>query len=153
VDDFRIQKERLAVILTLVGGACLHGYIFVQPAAHGFPGESALRVFNGDEPFFPIQLEGGEVILVAKDRVAEVLWSALPAEDDVRLQSAGRMRLDVTLAGGSARSGLVLVEMPSQRARPLDFLNQHDQRFLTLYDDEGVRLLNLRQIDSVRSPD
>ena len=154
MDYYRIDKHRLAVTLTLVGGRCLRGHIFVQPAAQGLPdGDNPLRVLNGAEPFFPLQADNGDVILVAKERVAEVWGSTLHAEDDLRRQSARCMQLEITLAAGVVRCGSVLVEMPSNRARPLDFLNRHNQRFLTLYEDEGVRLLNIRQIDSVRPLD
>ena len=154
MDYYRIDKHRLAVTLTLVGGRCLRGHIFVHPAGQGLPeGENPLRVLNGTEPFFPLQADNGDVILVAKERVAEVWGSTLHAEDELRRQSARCMHIEVTLAAGVVRCGSVLVELPSSRARPLDYLNQHNQRFLTLYDDEGVRLLNMRQIDSVRQLD
>ncbi len=154
MDSYRIEKQRLAVTLTLVGGGCLCGHIFVQPAPYGLPGgDDPLRIFNGTESFFPLQADGGDVLLVAKDRVAEVCGPLRPADDELRSQSARRIHLEIRLMGGAVRSGFVLVELPSERARLLDFLNQHDQRFLTLHDGTGVRLLNIRQIDSVRPLD
>ena len=151
VDYYRIDKHRLAVTLTLAGGGCLRGHIFVQPAVYGLPeGDNPLRELKGAEPFFPVQADDGDVILVAKERVVEVWGPTLHTPDELRRQSARCMHLEVRLATGVVRCGSVVVEMPSNRARPLDFLNQHHQRFLTLYDNEGVRLLNMRQIDSVR---
>ncbi len=158
MDSYRIEKQRLAVTLTLVGGGSLHGHIFVQPSAHGHrqyedPYEDPVRVLNGTEPFFPLATDTGEVTLVAKERVEEVRGTALVIEDELRRASARAMQLEVRLASGSVHAGSVLAEMPSQQPRPLDFLNQHDKRFLTLHTNEGVRLINTRQIDSVRPLD
>jgi hypothetical protein len=154
VDWYRIEKQRLAVTLKLLGGVSVRGHVFLGPTARGYhDGEDPVRVFNAPEPFLPIELESGEVLLVAKNRVEEVWGMTLAAEDDVRLASARSMRLEVRLAGGSAHCGCVAVELPAQQARLLDFLNQHDARFLTLHTPEGTRLLNTRQIESVRPLD
>ena len=154
VDDYRIQKERLAITLTLVGGEQVRGHIFVQPLAYAHRGrEEPIDLFNGPEPFFPLEVEGGEVLLVAKDRVVEVAGINAAEEDEVRLASARMALLQVTLSCGIAHFGSMRLELPSDRPRLLDHLNGGTERFLTLYTDRGVRLVNRAMIERVRPLD
>ncbi|MEP6692117.1 MAG: hypothetical protein ABJD07_13235 [Gemmatimonadaceae bacterium] len=152
---YRIEKERLSVSLTLAGGVRVDGHIFVQPQAYGYSGhEHAIDIFNGTEPFVPVQTEHG-VIFIAKDRVVEVdgIEPEDAAIDEMRRASSRSASLEVTLAGGETRAGTVLLEMPSDRPRLLDFLNRLEDRFLAITSDDGVRLINTRMIERVRPLD
>ncbi len=154
MDDYCIQKERLAITLTLVGGEQLRGHIFVQPLTYAHRGrEEPIGVFNDPEPFFPLEVDGGEMLLVAKDRVVEVSGITAAEDDDVRRASAPMALLQVTLTGGIARFGSMRLEVPSDRPRLLDHLNCGSERFLTLYTDRDVRLVNRAMIERVRPLD
>src|SRR5262245_31514882 len=72
-NDYRIQKERLAVVLTTVSGDRLDGDVFVQPSARNRIGrEDVTDVVNSAEPFFQLVTGGGATYLIAKDQVREV---------------------------------------------------------------------------------
>jgi hypothetical protein len=106
-------------------------------------------VLNSNERFFPIETPDGETLLVAKDRVVDVL-AELPGDgDELRRASARSARLDIVLSGGVVRSGLVLLELPSDQPRLLDYLNRLSDRFLVLYDADGTRLINRALIERV----
>ena len=154
MDDYRIEKERLAITLTLIGGEQVRGHIFVQPPAYAHRGrEESIDLFNDPEPFFPLEIEGGEMLLVAKDRVAEVSGIKAAEDDDVRRASARMALLQVKLTGGIAFFGSMRLELPSDRPRLLDYLNGCTERFLTLYTDRDVRLVNRAMIECVRPLD
>jgi hypothetical protein len=71
--EFRIEKDRCAVQVSLVSGESLTGAMFVQHAGEGDPRrESAVDVLNSADRFFPIETGAGETVLVAKDQVVEV---------------------------------------------------------------------------------
>lgn len=149
--EFRIEKDRCAVQLSLVSGETITGAMFIQHADNGDPRrESARDVLNSAERFFPIETPEGETLLVAKDRVVEVL-AELPDDDDdeLRRASARSALLDIVLSGGVVRSGLVLLEMPAGQPRLLDYLNRLSDRFLVLYATDGTRLLNRALIERV----
>lgn len=149
--EFRIEKDRCAVQLSLLGGETITGAMFVQHAGEGDPRrESAREVLNSAERFFPVQTPEGETLLVAKDRVVEVL-AELPTDDDEELRraSARSAVLEIVLAGGIVRSGIVLIEMPAGQPRLLDYLNKLSDRFLVLYAADGTRLLNCALIERV----
>ncbi len=152
---YRIEKERLSVSLTLAGGLRVDGHIFVQPQAYGYNGhEHAIDVFNGADPFVALQTENG-VLFVAKDSVADVFGLAdeEAALDEMRRASARSAALEVTLVGGTVHTGTVLLEMPTDRPRLLDFLNRYEERFLAISEEQGVRLVNTSMIERVRPLD
>ena len=149
--EFRIEKDRCAVRLSLVSGETITGAMFVQHVGEGDPRrESARDVLNAPERFFPIETADGETLLVAKDRVVEVLAAERPTDDDeLRRLSARSALLDIVLSGGVVRSGIVLLELPAGQPRLLDYLNRLSDRFLVLYAPEGTRLVNRALIERV----
>ena len=152
--EFRIAKDRCSVVLALVSGETIAGAMFVQHAGEGDPRrESARDVLNAAERFFPVETAEGETLLVAKDRVIDALVD-LPGDGDVggdelRRASARSALLEIVLFGGVVRSGLVLLELPTDQPRLLDYLNRLSDRFLVLYAAEGTRLVNRALIERV----
>jgi hypothetical protein len=157
VYQYRIEKDRLAVTIRLHGGERVNGYIFVQPSIYRHLGrEEPVDVFNAPEPFFPLQSELG-TLLLAKDRVIEA-WPAETEpeeeEDEMRHASARAVGVQLTLTDGSERCGTILLELPSDRPRVLDFLNTMTDRFISMYDEDGaLHLVNTRAIERVRPLD
>lgn len=154
VDTYRIEKERLDVTLTLIGGEVVEGRIFVPAPLLGHAAElDPASVFNDQDLFFPLELANGEVLLMCKARVIEV--AGLPLGDDIDdlRGSAPMSLLQITLAGGITHFGSMRLEVRADRPRLLDYLNDCDQTFLTLYTDQGVRLVNRAMIESVRPLD
>ena len=148
--EFRIEKDRCAVVLSLVSGETVTGAMFIQHAGEGEPRrESARDVLNSPERFFPIETARGQTLLVAKDQVVDAL-AELPGDaDELRRMSARSAVLDLVLWGGVVRSGLVLLELPACQPRLLDYLNRLSDRFLVLYAAEGTRLVNRALIERV----
>lgn len=151
-DDFRIEKERLAVAVTTESGERLRGDLFVQRYARYRLGrEEAADVLNSDEPYFPLALADDDVtLLIAKARVRDV---ALPRSDGSEPTRARPATVEVVLAGGDVLLGEVLLEVALPCPRLLDFLNRATQRFITLHTAGGIRLVNSRLIERVRPLD
>ena len=147
--EFRIEKDRCSVTLSLVSGETIAGTMFVQHADETDPRrETARDVLNSSERFFPVETTSGTV-LVAKDRVVDVLAELPDDGDELRRASARSARLEIVLCGGVVRSGLVLLELPTGQPRLLDYLNRLSDRFLVLYATEGTRLVNRALIERV----
>ncbi len=154
VDAYRIEKERLAVTVTLVGGVELHGYIFLQPRVYGYSSHfEPVALFNDRELFFPLELDNGDVTLLSKARVTDISGLPLADEDDLVRASSPMALVEVTMAGGLTRLGSMRLEVRADRPRLLDYLNDINQRFLMLYSDNGVRLMNTKLIERVRPLD
>lgn len=152
--DYRIEKQRLGVTVLLASGDTVRGHVFVQPSVYGVhPHAGPHALFNDPEPFFPLELEDGGVLLVAKARVADVSGSSELADDELRRLAAREAMMEITLSSGTSYVGTVLLELPSDRPRLLDLLNDARERFLTLYTSDGVRFINRALIERVRPLD
>lgn len=156
-NDYRIEKSRCPVVVTTRSGDQLAGDMFLQLHSQRRAGpEAPGDLLNDDDPFFPIVLEDGETLLLAKRRLLEVVVPDLEAPDqDEAIPDAGVRfaPVEVVLTGGVHRTGTVKLELPFERPRLLDYLNRYRERFVTLYAEDGVRLLNRRCIERVRPLD
>ena len=71
-NDVRIEKEHVAVSITMFGGEALSGSVFAPQIYPPGGVEEPLQLLNEAEPFFPLGLATGEVLLIAKHRVLEI---------------------------------------------------------------------------------
>ena len=151
--EFRIEKERLPVVVVTTAGDRMFGDIFVQAyIRHRSGREEPSDIMNGPEPFFPLAVASGEMVLISKDWVREVEIVGEARADDAAMASQPAT-VEITVSGGPTRSGRVYLEVPFDRPRLLDFLNRFDQRFLALHTDDGTRLVNVRLLERVRQLD
>jgi hypothetical protein len=156
VNLYRIETEKKSVILTMLGGEELRGNVFIHFSSYRpFELEDVSELLNSDTPFFPLGLENGEVILVSKERVAEVAADRGESTSDEQshTERAATALLQIVLVGGEVRLGSIRLEAPPDRARILDYLNALTSRFLTLYTSKEARMINRSLIDRVRPLD
>ena len=156
VNLYRIETAKKAVILTMFGGEELRGDVFIHFSSYRpFELEDVSELLNADSPFFPLGLENGEVILVSKERVAEVAADRgeSTSEERTRTEPSPTALLQIVLVGGEIRLGSIRLEAPPDRARILDYLNALTSRFLTLYTSNEARMINRSLIDRVRPLD
>lgn len=142
LNDFRIEKSRLPVVLMTVEGQRISGDLFVQASARNKLGhETPHDILNAPESFFPIATMKGRTLLLAKDEVRE-LFVAREDVDDQEWEFGTPAEVDVVMRGGSRHVGTILLQQASGRQRVLDHLNRFQDRFLPLYKDDGIVLLN-----------
>jgi hypothetical protein len=156
VNQYRIETAHKAVILTMFGGEELRGNVFIHFSSYRpFELEDVSELLNADSPFFPLELANGEVILVSKERVAEVAANRGEAASDEQSLTAPSPTalLQIVLVGGEVRLGAIQLDAPPDRARILDYLNALTSRFLTLYTSNEARMINRSLIDRVRPLD
>ena len=153
---YRIETTRKAVILTMLGGEEVRGNVFIHFSSYRpFELEDVSELFNSESPFFPLELDNDEVILISKERVAEIAADRSEAPSDLppRDPPSPTALLQVLLVGGEVRLGSIRLDAPPDRARVLDYLNALRSRFLTLYTSNEARLINRSLIDRVRPLD
>jgi hypothetical protein len=151
-NDVRIEKERVAVSITMVGGELLSGSLFTPQIYPPGGLEDPLQLLNEAEPFFPLGLATGEVLLIAKDRVLEIRLDEVTPGEELP-GSAPTALLQLTLAGGTTHVGSMRLEVRTSHPRVLDYMNHCTVRFMALRTDEGVRLINRKMIERVRPLD
>ena len=149
-DDYRIEKVRLPVEVTLANGHRLDGDVFVQAFARFRAGpEEPHDLLNDDDPFLPLVRGEGGLFLVQKSQIA-VVSSPLPATDDAADTGVVGMKVEFTLLDGSAHSGSIFPELRVDRPRLVDFLNDTPLRFLALFAADRQHLVNRAHIAYAR---
>lgn len=142
----------MAVSITMVGGELLSGSLFAPQIYPPGGVEDPLRLLNESEPFFPLGLPTGEVLLISKARVLEIELDGTSGLEELP-GSAPTALLQLTLAGGLTHVGSVRLEVRTTRPRVLDYMNHCTEHFMALRTDEGVRLINREMIERVRPLD
>ena len=146
--QYRIEKMRRFVAVTLRGGQRIDGEIFLRPTArYQTRPELPIDLLNDGKPFFPV-LSNGVVLLLAKANVAAVETSN-ELDDEFAAPVLG-LAVEVTLTDGKACRGSVFLETRADRPRLLDFLNSYNEQFVALVEANRVFLVNRSSIVHVR---
>lgn len=151
MSDYRIQKVRRPVEVTLANGHTLGGDVFCQASVRFRAGpEEPLDLLNDEESFLPVAVSEGDVRLVQKAQIA-VVAAELPQEsDDMVATGVVGMRVEFTLIDGSSHVGSIFPELPADRPRLVDFLNDTPLNFLALFTADKLLLVNRVHIAYVR---
>lgn len=150
MSDYRIEKVRHRVELTLVNGKRLEGDIFLQAFARFRAGpEEPLDVLNDADAFLPLVLSTGELLVVQKAQIAVVATELPPTDESAETGVLG-MRVEITLVNGETRSGSVFPEVRADRPRLVDFLNDTPLRFLPLFAAEHLLLVSRKHVAYAR---
>lgn len=151
MSDYRIQKVRRPVEVILANGRSLRGDVFCQPSTRFRRGpEEPLDLLNDEESFLPLAMAEGDVRLVQKAHIA-VVTAPLPREsDDMAATGVVGMRVEFTLIDGSSHVGSIFPELPADRPRLVDFLNDTPLNFVALFTTDQLRLVNRVHIAYVR---
>lgn len=157
MSDYRIEKIRCPVVVRLHSGDAVSGEIFLQPFVRpGGGDERPLDILNSRDPFFPLALPDGDMLLVAKEQVLAVATDngADVDDGDDGIEALSRpMVVEVRLINGDKHAGAIFLDMPTERPRLLDFLNRDGERFLTLHGTDRRFLINRQAIEHVRPLD
>jgi hypothetical protein len=150
MSDYRIEKIRRSVEVTLDNGFRVDGDVFCQSVGRFRAGpDEPLDLLNDDEPFLPLVVSDGSIRLIQKVHIA-VMGTALPDGDDAVDTGVLGMRVALTLVDGSEHVGTIFPELPPDRPRLTDFLNDTPLRFFALFTTDQLRLVNRVHIAYVR---
>jgi hypothetical protein len=150
ISDYRIEKIRHRVEVTLANGQRLDGDVFVQAVARYHAGaEEPLDLLNDDDLFLPLVMPMGEAFLVQKTQIA-VVGTSLPEGDDAIDRGVVGMRVECTLIDGSSHVGSIFPEVRITRQRLVDVMNDFPHRFLPLFTADQLRLVSRLHIAYVR---
>ena len=154
MSDYRIEKSRSPVVIKTHSGETITGEMFLQPFARPDGGtERPADILNGKDPFFPVALTDGQLLLVAKGQVLELATDVGRDEYEERSRIARPAIIELRLISGATHAGAIFLEMPVEHSRLLDFLNRDDERFLTLHGTDTLLLVNREMIEHVRPLD
>ncbi len=146
MSDYRIEKVRRRVELTLASGDKLAGDVFLQAFARYRAGpEEPFDVLNEPDPFLPLALASGELVLVQKSQIA-VVTTELPDRDDAAETGLVGMNITLTLTRAGTLTGSIFPEVRSDRPRLMDFLNTNPLHFLLLFSADRLHIVGTAHI-------
>ena len=152
--DYRVEKNRVPVVVRTLGGECMEGDVFLQSYTPDRRGQEEVSdLLNSPDPFFPMRCRDGAIRLLAKERIVEAELLEPPPEDDARPLGAREAMVEMTLSTGRRLTGCFFYQVPSARPRIVDYLNGLTQRFILGQSEESWRLVNWRHLDSIRPLD
>ncbi|MDQ2668282.1 MAG: hypothetical protein M3Z05_20115 [Gemmatimonadota bacterium] len=141
MSDYRIEKVRHRVELTLAAGGHLEGDIFLQAFARFKAGpEEPLDALNDSAQFLPLIMASDELLLVQKSQIA-IVTTALPQIDELGEAGLVGMHVELIFANGDVHTGSVFPELRADRPRLVDFLNNSPLRFVPLFTAEHLLLI------------
>jgi len=153
------SMARVTTVTTMSDGEVVPGYLHVLGAVPYRAGrETALEMLNRPEGFFAMTFDEPGVLILSK---AQVVMAVCPIEapeapdspDEDEADARGTpMRMNVRLTTGEELEGEVRAELPSIRARPIDYLNATGP-FFELRTDGAQRFINRAYVRAVRPLD
>jgi hypothetical protein len=136
MDDQRIIVESCEVELVMVNGLRISGEAFLQLQGVYLTGPQRVgELLNSDEAFLPLRRDG-QVQLVNLEQTVSVSLSA-EQEFDPLLTLGEEHRVRVEPVAGDAIEARIFVNLPGNKSRVKDFLNQKI-RFLPFLDNDRV---------------
>jgi hypothetical protein len=151
---FQIPKFEAAAELHLADNSRLSGKLFLSilpasPLGH----TSVLDWLNEPMNFFPfLPANSTEIIILNKQQVVEAIVDAQLNQDDVEdilEETTWIEAIEVHCDPFVRLSGKILLNLPPDKARVLDFINQ-PARFFALRNNNQSHIVHKRYITSVR---
>ena len=151
MEIYRIPRREVPVRILVDDGRTLDGTLFTaETGAAGRPEDVLQHLNELDEEFVPL-LCGEDSFLLNK---AGIIWVQLTgsaaAEIADEVGSGQRIPVRFSLAGGISVVGTLVIVMPQERSRAVDYLNASG-RFLPLFGEGTVTLVQRRFVVTVRS--
>jgi hypothetical protein len=151
MESLKVPRREVAVRILLDDGRSLDGRLYTAPlAADGLAERVVDHLNDSTQEFIPLAC-GDDRFLLNKSGIIAVEVPAGRNEVEGLESGAGRqVPVRLTLPGGTSLIGTILVVMPPERARVLDFFNAAP-RFFPLIGERQVTLVHRSYVVSVRS--
>jgi len=155
VSEFRIEKRRAEVSLTLATGATVHGCFFLSGSRARRAGpERVFDLLNAETGFFPFELAGEtgpHTVLYNRSQVVIVtlLDGAVEAQLDPGYAVATERTVHMLLSTGETVDGRVKVYRPAGRDRLSDYA-RGVEAFRYVETDSATVIVNSAHIVELR---
>jgi hypothetical protein len=141
----------MPVEVCMTTGSRLQGEMFLRPGSVAHAGaETVSDRLNDGSPFFPLKVSAPQpsVLLVGKAHVRYVIAPSM--DDDDRIadgrSAAAQALVTAVMDSEEAFTGVFFVDMPPERVRVLDYVNEPSLSFVPLTHLDKEYLLNRQHI-------
>lgn len=150
--ELKVPKLSATVLVRLTDGHAYKGVFRLAAEAATHHGHERVKdLLNAPEAMIPFfNPEKSETVLLNKAHILmiELADPDRASDSDSEIDFADRRGLVVSLTGGIKVRGQVLINMPPEKDRTLDFLNR-GERFFYLNSRDGLRIANLEHVIQV----
>lgn len=150
MNEYRVDKQELPVVLFLSDGAIHEGVVFLSPFSSIYSGpQTILELFREEEAFLPFRDKGGQFILINKSALTHVRY---PRGTEADQTIGDKLNVRITFFGGELLEGILTIAMPAGQNRLMDYINA-SPGFFILEGEEFCYLANgalVREISPVR---
>lgn len=134
--------------VTLDDGRTLSGRVFLPAMAPRHSGQPRPDEWiNQPTGFFPFLIDGEERALILNKGTVAAISFPVTRELSVEGSTGFTSAVEVTWAGGEVE-GLLLIDMPAERTRVLDYLN-HTGQFIPLWTTATYHLIRRDSITRI----
>ena len=146
---FRVDKQRAAATLALVGGTSVQGWFFLAARSGIYCPERIKDLLNSESGFFPFELGDQDfrrTTLFNRNHVVYVhLADGDEPHQDPAYAVATRRSVSMLLANGARLGGIVRVYCPEGHDRLSDY-TRSDEVFRYLEAPDGTLIVNTRHV-------
>ncbi len=132
MNDYRVEKLELPVMLFLADGVVHDGVMFLSPFSPSHSGSQRLvELFREADTFCPFKDKDGRFSLVNKSSVTHARY---PVQDEEETYG-DRIKVRLTFYGGELLEGTIIIAMPAGKGRLQDYVNSTPGFFCLLTED------------------
>ena len=148
--EFKVPTLALSAEATLADGRRFRGRIFLPTTAHDHAGSMRAEEWMNDGiDFFPFLLDDASAPVLLNKKEVVALTVPASADRDSTLEAVPLPRRRLALeCGGRRFEGSIVIDMPENHRRVLDYLNRPGA-FLTLREGERHHLVAKSRITRV----
>ena len=148
MDEQKIAKNRRRVLFTLADGSTVEGKVFLSlyEACHEGP-QRVGELLNSVDAFIPVETTNGMLHLNISNIIAA--YTPIMEEGNELMTLGQRHKVQITTSLGTVIEGEVFVNLPHDRNRVSDYLNQ-GERFCRVFLPEGIVYVGTRFILTAR---
>jgi hypothetical protein len=138
---YQVPMIEVAVTVALSGLDPEEHFLYLAPFSERRDGpETVADYVNGRRRFFPM-LAGGVPKMVNRNHVLWVRYEKLPSVVDLDVTIVERLTI-LELVDGARIEGVVPIDRPREQSRLSDVLNDADEEFLRIDDEEETYYVN-----------
>lgn len=151
MSELRVPTVALTAEVLLTDGQTLVGRIFVPATALTHAGATRPEEWmNEPADFFPFLPDEAQTpVILNKRRILVMSVPAFADAGDLPEEAASPERRVVIELQGRSLTGTIVIDMPQNQSRVLDYLNR-PERFLTLRDGDRHHFIQKRRITRVQ---
>ncbi len=151
--EFAVPKDRQEVTVQLDDGQTIEGAVFLELSPNAITVHHRMVAFLEDESlFFPLKTTSGGTEFINKKNIKFIVLNYQAEREQV--EQAIRLmqvkQVNVFFLDGKSMNGMLIAEVPQEKARLSDCLNL-PSRFLDLKTDGRITYINKGKVRKVVS--